>query len=138
MFESGTCRGEITDGEEKEQNREGAEYDLAGDVQPRGYTDEEVSADATSVSDLLHMLERTVYARSSRLIVLSDAFGQILSSRYGVSPDRIRVVPGCVNVAQFDLDITKREARRRLQLPQDQLAVRPGHVKRTRGEAGFP
>jgi glycogen synthase len=74
-----------------------------------------------------HMLERTVYARSSRLIVLSDAFGQILHSRYGIPQDRIRVVPGCVNVAQFDLDITKREARRRLQLPQDRplvLAVR--------------
>jgi glycosyltransferase involved in cell wall biosynthesis len=72
-------------------------------------------------------LEQTVYSRSSRLIVLSDAFGQILSSRYGVPPERIRVVPGCVNVAQFDLPMSAGEARRKLNLPQDRpivLAVR--------------
>ncbi|MEI6003207.1 glycosyltransferase, partial [Paraburkholderia bengalensis] len=33
-------------------------------------------------------LEQTVYARSSRLIVLSDAFGRILSSRYGIPAER--------------------------------------------------
>lgn len=72
-------------------------------------------------------LEQSVYARSSRLIVLSDAFGKILTSRYGISPERIRVVPGCVNVDQFNLPITPGEARLKLQLPQGRpivLAVR--------------
>jgi len=72
-------------------------------------------------------LEQAVYARSSRLIVLSDAFGKILTARYGISPERIRVVPGCVNVDQFDLPITPAEARLKLQLPQGRpivLAVR--------------
>ncbi len=74
-----------------------------------------------------HWLERTVYARSTRFIVLSEAFGQILTSRYGVSPERVRVVPGCVDVARFDIDMTRAQARTRLQLPQDRpivLAVR--------------
>jgi glycosyltransferase involved in cell wall biosynthesis len=73
------------------------------------------------------MMERRVYARSSRLIVLSEAFGRILSERYGVREDRIRVVPGCVDTAQFDLPMTRTEARRRLQLPAGRpvvLAVR--------------
>jgi glycogen synthase len=74
-----------------------------------------------------HWLERTVYARSTRFIVLSEAFGQILTSRYGVSPERVRVVPGCVDVARFDIDVSSARARQRLQLPQDRpivLAVR--------------
>jgi glycogen synthase len=74
-----------------------------------------------------HWLERTVYARSTRLIVLSDAFGRILTSCYGVSPERVRIVPGCVDVARFDIDMTTRLVRQRLQLPQDRpivLAVR--------------
>jgi glycosyltransferase involved in cell wall biosynthesis len=72
-------------------------------------------------------LEQTVYARSSRLIVLSDAFGKILTSRFGIAPDRIRVVPGCVNVDQFNLPITQNEARLKMQLPLGRpivLAVR--------------
>jgi glycosyltransferase involved in cell wall biosynthesis len=74
-----------------------------------------------------HYLEQTVYARSSRLIVLSDAFGKILTSRYAIPPERIRVVPGCVNVDQFNVPLTQAEARLKLQLPQDRpivLAVR--------------
>lgn len=72
-------------------------------------------------------LEQSVYERSSRLIVLSNAFGQILTSRYGIEPERIRVVPGCVNVAQFNLPMSPAEARHRLQLPHGRpivLAVR--------------
>lgn len=72
-------------------------------------------------------LEQAVYARASRLIVLSQAFGQILTSRYGIDPARVRVVPGCVDTAQFDTPLSPAEARHRLQLPQDRpivLAVR--------------
>jgi glycogen synthase len=59
--------------------------------------------------------------------LLSDAFGRILTSCYGVSPERVRIVPGCVDVARFDIDMTTRLVRQRLQLPQDRpivLAVR--------------
>jgi glycosyltransferase involved in cell wall biosynthesis len=73
------------------------------------------------------MLEQRVYARSSRLIVLSEAFGQILTTRYNIPAERVRVVPGCVDVDQFSLPLSRTDARRRLQLPQDRpivLAVR--------------
>jgi glycogen synthase len=74
-----------------------------------------------------HYVEQIVYARSTRLIVLSQAFGRILTSRYGIDPARVRVVPGCVDTAQFDLPITVADARQQLRLPHDRpilLAVR--------------
>lgn len=64
-------------------------------------------------------LERFVYRGGTRHIVLSQAFGQILRETYGVSEARIRVVPGCVDVAQFDTRVTQRRARERLGLPLD-------------------
>ncbi|SMF99415.1 glycosyltransferase family 4 protein [Burkholderia singularis] len=76
---------------------------------------------------LKYRLERAVYARSSHLIVLSRAFGEILTSCYGIDPARVRVVPGCVDAARFDLPMTRADARHKLQLPQDRpivLAVR--------------
>jgi glycosyltransferase involved in cell wall biosynthesis len=51
--------------------------------------------------------------------VLSQAFGKILRETYGVRDERIRVVPGCVDVAQFDTRVTQRRARERLGLPLD-------------------
>lgn len=68
-------------------------------------------------------MERSVYARSTRLIVLSDAFGRILTTRYDVPAERVRVVPGCVDVSRFDVKMTSRQARQRLQLPQDRPIV---------------
>ncbi|HTH58861.1 MAG TPA: glycosyltransferase family 4 protein [Paraburkholderia sp.] len=86
-----------------------------------------VEGAATLAQRVKHSLEQSVYERSSRLIVLSNAFGEILTRRYGIAPDRVRVVPGCVDTAQFDPPCTQGEARMRLQLPQNRpiiLAVR--------------
>jgi glycosyltransferase involved in cell wall biosynthesis len=86
-----------------------------------------VEGAATLAQRVKHSLEQSVYERSSRLIVLSNAFGEILTRRYGITPERVRVVPGCVDTAQFDPACTQAEARMRLQLPQNRpivLAVR--------------
>lgn len=64
-------------------------------------------------------LERFVYRGGTRHIVLSQAFGRLLHETYGVREDRIRIVPGCVDVAQFDTRATKQQARKRLGLPLD-------------------
>jgi glycogen(starch) synthase len=50
---------------------------------------------------LKHWLERTVYRRADRFIVLSTAFRDVLATQYGVDPSRIRVVPGGVDVDRF-------------------------------------
>lgn len=50
---------------------------------------------------LKHWLERRVYHRGDRFIVLSQAFREVLVTRYGVAPDLIRVVPGGVPVDRY-------------------------------------
>ena len=72
-------------------------------------------------------LERAVYRRADRVIVLSQAFATILHERYGVEADRIRQVPGSVDLDRFDLKIDRAAARERLGWPQERrilLSVR--------------
>ncbi len=72
-------------------------------------------------------VERAVYRRADRLIVLSEAFRDVAVRDYGVHPDRVRIVPGGVEAARFALPLSRVEARDRLGWPQDRpvvLAVR--------------
>ena len=64
-------------------------------------------------------LERFVYRGGTRHIVLSRAFGKLLCDQYRIREDRIRVVPGCVDIDRFDTGISRRSARERLSLPLD-------------------
>jgi glycosyltransferase involved in cell wall biosynthesis len=59
-------------------------------------------------------VERFAYARANCIIVLSQAFGELLTRSYGVSPERIRVIPGGVECARFHIPESRREARERL------------------------
>ncbi|MDQ7040632.1 MAG: glycosyltransferase family 4 protein [Rhodothermus sp.] len=68
-------------------------------------------------------LERVVYRRAVRCIVLSKAFGRELTQRYGVVPERIRVVPGGVAVERFARTLSRREARQVLGWPSDRPIV---------------
>ena len=49
-------------------------------------------------------LERAVYRRADRLIVLSDAFRDLLIRDYGVAPWLVRVVPPGVDLSRFTPD----------------------------------
>ncbi|HLT46779.1 MAG TPA: glycosyltransferase family 4 protein, partial [Rubricoccaceae bacterium] len=72
-------------------------------------------------------IERRVYRHARRFIVLSEAFRDVLHRTYGVSHERIRVVPGGVDSSRFALAGTRAEARARLGWPTDRpliLAVR--------------
>jgi glycosyltransferase involved in cell wall biosynthesis len=64
-------------------------------------------------------LERSVYRRADRFIVLSDAFRRILIESYRIDPARIRLVPGGVDAARFDVKLSLAEARSRLGWPID-------------------
>ncbi len=67
------------------------------------WADENVAqGDASSVRRALRRaLERIVYRRATRVIVLSSAFRRLLIERYGVSPWRIRVEPPGVDLDRF-------------------------------------
>lgn len=64
-------------------------------------------------------LERVVYRRATRCIVLSDSFGDVLHRDYGVPVERIRRVPGGVDASTYDTGLTRQEARDQLGWPQD-------------------
>lgn len=66
------------------------------------------------------IIERIVYRSADRIIALSDAFGGILKERYGIPPERIRVIPGGIDVQRFVGDackVSRLAARQRLGLP---------------------
>lgn len=68
-------------------------------------------------------LERGVYRRAERLIVLSDAFRDILHERYGVPLEKIRKVPGGVETNRFAVAGSRAEARARLGWAQGRPTV---------------
>ncbi len=73
------------------------------------------------------LLEKLVYRRGARFIVLSEAFRDVLISEYGVDEEQIRIVPGGVHAERFDTGLTREEARRRLGWPSERpilLSVR--------------
>ncbi|HET6566624.1 MAG TPA: glycosyltransferase family 4 protein [Rhodothermales bacterium] len=72
-------------------------------------------------------VEQAVYRRGARFIVLSEAFGRLLQQHYAVPEERIRIIPGGVEVNQFTISCTRAEARARLGWPADRpimLSVR--------------
>ncbi len=65
-------------------------------------------------------IERAVYVRAQRVIVLSYAFGDLAVRKFGIRKELIRVVPGHVDLDRFaPLAASKAEARRMLSLPAD-------------------
>lgn len=68
-------------------------------------------------------VEKTVYQRADRLIVLSRAFRDVLSNTYDINPAKISIVPGCVDVPHFNIAKNRREARESLSLPLDRPIV---------------
>ncbi|HTJ95776.1 MAG TPA: glycosyltransferase family 4 protein [Pararobbsia sp.] len=69
------------------------------------------------------LIERAVYRRSTRIIVLSSAFRDVLQASFGIPDDVIRVIPGCVDVPRFAISTTRDAAREALGLPNDRPIV---------------
>ncbi len=68
-------------------------------------------------------MESVVYRQADRFVVLSDAFRRILVDVYGVREDRVRVIPGGVEVARFSRSESRTEARMVLGWPTDRPIV---------------
>jgi glycosyltransferase involved in cell wall biosynthesis len=67
-------------------------------------------------------VERRVYRRAARFVVLSAAFGRILQGRYGVAPWRIEVLAPGVDVERFTPG-DEAAARTSLGLPDGRVAL---------------
>lgn len=68
-------------------------------------------------------LERSVYKRADRFIVLSEAFRKLLIEQYRIDPDAIRIVRGGVEMDRFDTGFSMMEARDRLNWPLDRPII---------------
>ncbi|WP_051035452.1 glycosyltransferase family 4 protein [Crinalium epipsammum] len=66
-----------------------------------------------------HWLEKIVYHRCDRFIVLSKAFGTILHQEYQVPWSKIHIIPGGVDLSRFQPNLSRQEARTQLNWPQD-------------------
>jgi glycosyltransferase involved in cell wall biosynthesis len=65
------------------------------------------------------LVEKAVYRNADRFVVLSDAFANLLESRYRVPRERIDIVPGGVADSFFKADASPEDARLALGLPAD-------------------
>lgn len=82
---------------------------------------------ATAIVLAKRTIEKYVYRRANRVIVLSNAFARLLIAHYGIAEAKIRVVPGSVDLAKFTSTLSRRQARLALGWPADRpilLAVR--------------
>lgn len=68
-------------------------------------------------------VERKVYHRCDRFIVLSEAFGTILHNYYQVPWDKIYIVPGGVDCDRFQPNLSRFAARELLQWKQNRLIL---------------
>lgn len=68
-------------------------------------------------------LERSVYKRADRFVVLSEAFRKLLIEQYKINPDAIRIVRGGVEMDRFDTGLSIMEARERLNWPLDRPII---------------
>ncbi|GAX40379.1 group 1 glycosyl transferase [Tolypothrix sp. NIES-4075] len=69
------------------------------------------------------LIEKRVYDRSDRFIVLSKAFGNILHQQYQVPSDKINVIPGGVDINRFQANLSPKQARSKLNWPQDRPVI---------------
>jgi glycosyltransferase involved in cell wall biosynthesis len=64
-------------------------------------------------------IEQRVYQRCDRFIVLSHAFGELLQREYGISWDKIHIIPGGVDIERFQANLTRQQARQAMGFPLD-------------------
>jgi glycosyltransferase involved in cell wall biosynthesis len=62
-------------------------------------------------------LERSIYRRADRIITLSSAFAKLLGKEYGIDEDKIRIVPGAVDLDRFQPACSRPHAREILGWP---------------------
>lgn len=76
-----------------------------------------------AVAMMARAIERRVYRRADRIITLSAAFRELVCERYGVSRERVRVVPGALHLDRYLQAPPRAEARKGMGLPNDRPVI---------------
>ena len=88
------------------------------------WADECFREDRSRLSRLLRSrIERRVYHRANHLVVLSEAFKEVLIQRYGVTPSRVTVVPGGVDTDRFRPTTSRTADRAALGWPEEDPVI---------------
>jgi glycosyltransferase involved in cell wall biosynthesis len=74
---------------------------------------------ATFNSRMKNIIENVVYSRAKLHIVLTRAFQEELTQRYGISEETIRIVPGGIDIDRFNIKLSRAEAREQMGWPMD-------------------
>lgn len=69
------------------------------------------------------LVEKTVYRRCDRFIVLSQAFANILHQEYQVPRSKIHIIPGGVDLKRFQPNLSRQQARTQLNWPSDRFIL---------------
>ena len=73
--------------------------------------------------NLKHWVERQVFQRCDRFIVLSKAFGKILHEQYAIPWEQIHIIPGGVDTQHFQANLTRQQAREKLGWSRDRFIL---------------
>jgi glycosyltransferase involved in cell wall biosynthesis len=90
---------------------------------PWALESQQEAASKLSVLIKQSLVEKYVYRRCDRFIVLSKAFGTILHQNYQVPWNKIHIIPGGVALNRFQSNLSRQEARTQLSWPQDRVIL---------------
>jgi glycosyltransferase involved in cell wall biosynthesis len=76
-----------------------------------------------AAASIKHLIERMVYRKAARFIVLSQAYADLLHEEFNVNPALIRVTPGGVDITRFRAVGSRGDARRTLGLSEGRPIV---------------
>ncbi len=82
-----------------------------------------------SFPDKLRRIHRKVYLKAKKCVVLTSFLKKKIIERIGISENKILISPDGVDLNQFDIQIPKTDARKKLKLPLDQkIVLYTGHL----------
>lgn len=93
-----------------------------------------VEGDSARALKFKKYIERRVYSKADRFIVLSEAFRDVLIEDYGIDRSKIRIVPGGADVDRFNTPLSRQEARKQFGWQEDaQIIVSVRRLARRMG-----
>ena len=89
---------------------------------PFAYESEVESKNILS-NKIKYFIEKSIYSKSKKFIVLSQAFKNLLIENYNIPEKYIEIIPGGVNTDKFMVAISKDKAREKFNIPEGKFVI---------------